>query len=88
MSNPQQVGWEKEKIEVIFRIEGMDCANCALTLERGVSQLAGVDHVQVNFTTASLEAQGTFDPQKVVARVEALGYRASEGTEDREVDEF
>ncbi|MBN1640787.1 MAG: cation-translocating P-type ATPase [Anaerolineae bacterium] len=60
--------------EIVYRIDGMDCANCALTLERSVSQLEGVDRVQVNFTTATLEAVGTLDPEAIEARVRALGY--------------
>ena len=55
----------------------MDCANCALTLERSLSQLPGVERVQVNFTAATLSASGTFDPQHLVQRVEALGYHAA-----------
>lgn len=63
--------------EVEYAIQGMDCANCALTLERSLTQLQGVERVQVNFTAAVLTASGTFDPQALVARVEALGYHAS-----------
>ncbi|HNT24674.1 MAG TPA: cation-translocating P-type ATPase [Anaerolineales bacterium] len=63
--------------EIEYAIQGMDCANCALTLERSLAQLQGVERVQVNFTAAVLTASGTFDPQALVARVEAMGYRAS-----------
>ena len=61
-----------------YHITGMDCANCALTLERSLGQLPGVEAVTVNFTAATLEARGSFDPQALVDRVEALGYRAVE----------
>jgi Cd2+/Zn2+-exporting ATPase len=64
-----------EKTELRYRIEGMDCADCALTLERSVAQLKGVDRVQVSFTTATLEAVGTLDPQAIAKRVHALGYK-------------
>ncbi len=64
--------------EIRLQVEGMDCANCALALERGIAQLEGVDHVQVNFTTATLEARGSFELEDVVGRVEALGYRVAE----------
>jgi Cd2+/Zn2+-exporting ATPase len=65
------------KTEVRYHIEGMDCANCALTLERSLSQLSGVEEIQVNFTSASLHASGKFDPQLLEARVRALGYQVS-----------
>ena len=31
-----------------YLIEGMDCADCALNIERGVGKLDGVNAVQVN----------------------------------------
>jgi copper chaperone CopZ len=34
---------------VKYHIEGMDCADCALTLERSVAQVQGVKTVYVNF---------------------------------------
>ena len=65
------------KTKVKYQIIGMDCANCALTLERSLSQIEGVDQVQVNFSTATLQASGIFDPQTLVGRVQALGYQVS-----------
>ena len=67
---------QEERKEVKYSIQGMDCADCALSLERSLAQIQGVELVNVNFTTGQLEAQGTFDPQKLVQRVEALGYKA------------
>jgi Cd2+/Zn2+-exporting ATPase len=67
-----------DKQDKQYQITGMDCANCALTLERSLGQLPGVDSVTVNFTAATLEARGSFDPQALVKRVEALGYHAVE----------
>jgi Cd2+/Zn2+-exporting ATPase len=60
--------------QVKYYVDGMDCANCALTLERSLSQVDGVDSVQVNFTTTSLEISGDFDMRDLTGRVEALGY--------------
>jgi Zn2+/Cd2+-exporting ATPase len=65
------------KTEVRYQIEGMDCANCALTLERSLSQIKGVDEVQVNFSTASMHASGNFNPELLVNRLQALGYQVS-----------
>jgi Zn2+/Cd2+-exporting ATPase len=62
-------------IEVHYLVSGMDCASCALTLERSLSQIPGVEKIQVNFPAATLAASGTFDPEKLAQRVENLGYR-------------
>nr|MBA2595679.1 cation transporter [Chloroflexia bacterium] len=37
-----------------FRISGMDCADCALSVERVVAALPGVDTARVNFGAATL----------------------------------
>jgi Zn2+/Cd2+-exporting ATPase len=75
-----------EKTELHYRIGGMDCADCALTLERSVAQLEGVDQVQVSFTTATLDAVGTLDPQAIAERVHALGYEVRTDTEEEEAE--
>jgi Cd2+/Zn2+-exporting ATPase len=64
-----------------YQIQGMDCASCAATLEKGVSQLDGVQLSSVSFATEVLRVQGNVDPQAIVARVRELGYdvRDSDG---------
>jgi len=68
-----------------YTIQGMDCADCALSLERSLAQIKGVEQVRVNYTTGIMDASGDFDPQDLVKRVEVLGYHvvppasASEG---------
>jgi len=60
-----------------FRITGMDCADCAATLEKGVGNLSGVQSCSVNFGAARLKAE--FDAARtneaaIVERIHALGY--------------
>jgi Cd2+/Zn2+-exporting ATPase len=66
--------------EVKYSIQGMDCADCALSLEHSLAQIEGVEQVSVNYTTGFLEANGTFNPQDVIHRIETLGYKV-EGRE-------
>ncbi|MBE7472539.1 MAG: heavy metal translocating P-type ATPase [Anaerolineae bacterium] len=62
-----------EKLQL--RITGMDCADCALKLEKGVANLAGVEACQVNFTTAKMEViTAGADEAQVVKRIQNLGY--------------
>lgn len=59
-------------------VEGMDCADCALTLERGVGRLPGVTWVSINFAGArmSLEFESRQTSMTAVSkRVQSLGYR-------------
>jgi len=58
-------------------IEGMDCADCARTLETGVGRLDGVLSVSANFAAETLVVE--YDGERVarpaiVSRVRALGY--------------
>jgi Zn2+/Cd2+-exporting ATPase len=66
---------QAEPQEIKYSIQGMDCADCALSLERSLAQIQGVEAVSVNYTTGLLEARGNFDPNKLTQRVHDLGYR-------------
>ena len=64
--------------QVDLSITGMSCNACAMTIEKGLNHLAGVE-ATVNFATES--ARVTFDASqvdtvKLVALIESLGYGA------------
>lgn len=59
-----------------YRVEGMDCADCALKVEDGVRALPDVSEVELSFATARLVVHSS-DPAigaAVEARVRELGY--------------
>lgn len=41
----------------VVRVEGMDCASCAITVERGVAKLPGIHRATVNFAAGRLDAE-------------------------------
>lgn len=45
-------------------LEGLDCANCALKIENGVSKIEGVLDCSVNFVTKTLTMTTTSDQKK------------------------
>lgn len=59
-----------------FLITGMDCADCARSVEKGVSRLDGVAACQLNFTTETLRVSGDIPGEAIIARVRDLGYDA------------
>lgn len=59
--------------EKIYRIEGMDCANCAREVEEGVSRLPGVERAQVDFVTTRMRLEGDVPFEVLRQRVESLG---------------
>lgn len=38
----------------IFRLQDLDCANCAAKMERAINKIAAVNQAQVNFMTQKL----------------------------------
>ena len=68
MSTPQQL---------TLTLEGMDCADCAVKLEKGVGRLAGVESCAVNFAASRMNLSydaATVDREAIVGRIRALGY--------------
>ncbi|MHB1415732.1 MAG: heavy metal translocating P-type ATPase, partial [Chloroflexota bacterium] len=61
-----------------FRIGGMDCADCALTLERNIATMGGVAEAKVNFASSTLVVRHgpKISPAKLSSVVEASGYTA------------
>ena len=41
-------------MNVIFKVEGIDCANCAAKAERHVAKQKGIEEVSFNFMTQKL----------------------------------
>jgi Zn2+/Cd2+-exporting ATPase len=52
----------------VLRVEGMDCASCAATVEKGVVRLPGVHRATVNFAAGRLDAE--HDPELAVGEIE------------------
>ncbi|NLP16681.1 MAG: heavy metal transporter [Clostridiales bacterium] len=61
-----------------FKLEGLDCANCASKIEAAVSKLTGVKEATVNFMTQKLIIEADDDnmsaiineAQKIIGRIE------------------
>lgn len=66
--------------EVVFDLEGMTCASCAMRIEKGLKKVPGVRDANVNLATE--KATVTFDPiqtgiEQMVQKVDAVGYKAT-----------
>ena len=66
-----------------YRVEGMDCAACAQTVEKVVAALDGVRAAHVSFGNATLAVDGDVEPDRVSAAVARAGYRAAPLTRRR-----
>jgi Cd2+/Zn2+-exporting ATPase len=61
-----------------YRIAGMDCGNCALTIEASLGQLAGIEAVTVSFTTETMEVLGDVGADAISHRLAELGYKLAD----------
>ena len=65
-----------------YQVNGMDCADCALKVEKGVRRLPGIETVVVNFATGTLTLQGQVSESVLRQRLEALGYGLAQSSKD------
>ena len=65
-----------EKIQ--WKVEGMDCSNCALTIRRYLEK-KGMQEVKVNFATGdvSFDANGNFKAGELATGIKDLGYEVA-----------
>ncbi len=62
----------------VFKLEDLDCANCAAKMEAGIKKINGVSYASVNFMTQKLTLEADdaiFDScikeaQKVIKKIE------------------
>jgi Cd2+/Zn2+-exporting ATPase len=66
--NSENFGPEDGIERTVIRVEGMDCASCAATVEKRVGQLPGVRRAVVNFAAGRLDAE--HDPALSVEALE------------------
>ncbi len=59
-----------------FKVEGMDCAACAQTVQKSVAALDGVQGAEVSFGAAAMTVQGEVADAVVIGAVTRAGYRA------------
>ena len=61
----------------MFVIHGIDCANCARTIEISLARLDGIEACELNAATGRLRVRGTVDAATIIAHVRSLGYEAA-----------
>lgn len=64
---------EEETATYMFKVEDIDCANCAAKLESKIAQLEGISNVSLNFMKSTLQYDCAHDAgSDMRAKVEAL----------------
>ncbi|WP_022869682.1 heavy-metal-associated domain-containing protein [Yaniella halotolerans] len=62
-----------------YQVTGMSCGGCESSVHEAVSQISGIDGVDVSADRGRLvvTAEGQVDDRAVIGAVEAAGYQAS-----------
>jgi len=64
-----------------FRLEGLDCANCAAKIETAVGKLEGVKEATVNFMTTKMVIEAEDEKMAdIIAEAEKLVKKIEPGT--------
>lgn len=53
----------------VYRLENLDCANCAAKMEAAINQIEGVDKAVVSFMTQKLTVETSGDIEKIMAEI-------------------
>ena len=73
-----------------YDVTGMGCAACSARIEKGISKMEGVENINVNLLTNSMEVvfdEGVLSSKDIMDEVAALGYGATEEGTKTQVDE-
>ncbi len=62
-----------------YQVTGLTCGHCEMSVREEVSEVAGVDDIQVSAQTGKLVVSGSddIDDAQVLAAVEEAGYTAA-----------
>lgn len=60
-----------------YLVEGMDCGACALTIEKHLQNVSGVEEVRVNFATGKMHIRHDRDVDDIIKEVSNAGFAAS-----------
>ncbi|WP_425060237.1 Cadmium-transporting ATPase [Sporomusa carbonis] len=58
----------------VFKVSGLDCADCAAKLEKMILAMAGVSSAQVNFAAGKIIVEHTISEDDIIKAIEQAGY--------------
>jgi len=71
----------------IFKVEGLDCANCAAQLEEAIKKVEGVDDATVNFITQKMIVESNCeDEEELFKKLKKATKRQEPDAKIKEID--
>ena len=70
--------------EIKLKVEGMDCPDCARTIEKGLSIVEGISDVRVDFLSKTLSVKGSeLNTAALQEKIRSLGYSSAPHHENK-----
>ena len=59
-----------------FKVSGMKCDSCVISVENAINKLPGIESVEVDLETAMAVVKGAASAQSVSAAIDTAGFNA------------
>ncbi len=82
-ARPSHVETEAANQSLDIKVAGMSCGKCVSRVHKGISQLDGVQKVEVDLAAGEAKVWGHASPQAVLERVRSLNFQADMGADNR-----
>ena len=63
-----------KKNQVVYKVSGMSCNHCKMSVEKAIAGIEGVESVTVDLPVGMAYVDGSHDGQKLIDAVKALGF--------------
>ncbi|WP_226577986.1 heavy metal translocating P-type ATPase [Halobacillus litoralis] len=85
----RKLGFDAERLDSnrnmeTYKVDGMDCSSCAMTIEKHLGKNPNVQRVRVNFSTGKMHVEHSTNQKAIVKEVQKAGFDASLDSSDRE----
>ena len=60
--------------QLFFKINGMKCGGCVSAIEKSLTELEGVETVEVDLDTSMASVKGSASADNIVAAIDAAGF--------------
>ena len=57
-----------------FEVENIKCGGCMNRIKSSINNIDGVEAVTISLKLESITVEGTFDREKIIAKLNELGY--------------
>lgn len=67
---------KKEKLisEKLYRVDGMTCSHCKISVEKAVTSLKNIDYAQADVNQKTLKVKGSASESEIKKAVEEAGF--------------